>query len=182
MSNTLNTLAAQLKAARQEKGLSQRALAERVGVPQAHVSRIEQGLVNPTVTTLDQFAEALGLEVRLLPRGLVATVLDQLAADPALRAAMDEACDGLAFAAQRHGETSVVSQMRRQLRDLLHVRGELEPMLLKAIGLLLRASSAATETETERTAAVEYLSDAAARLAALLQDLGNTCADPAICR
>lgn len=178
MSNTLNTLAVQLKAARQKKGLSQRALAERVGVPQAHVSRIEQGLVNPTVTTLDQFAEALGLELRLMPRGLVATVMDQLAADPALRAAMDEACDGLALAAQRHGETSVVSQMRRQLRDLLHVRGKLEPMPLKAIGLLLRASSA-EETEVERTAAVEYLSEAAARLAALLQDLGNTCADPA---
>lgn len=170
MSETLKTLAAQLKAARQEKGLSQRAMAERVGVPQAHVSRIEQGLVNPTVTTLDQFAAVLELELRLMPRSLEATVMDQLAAVPALLAAMDEACDGLVLAAQRHGETPAVSRMRWQLRDLLHVRGKLETMPLKAIGLLLRASA---EVEAEQTAAVVYLSQAAERLEALLQDLGT---------
>lgn len=169
MSETLTTLAAQLKVARQEKGLSQRAMAELVGVPQAHVSRIEQGLVNPTVTTLDQFAEALGLEVRLMPRSLGVTVMDQLVADHALRAAMDWACDGLALAAQRHGETPAVSRMRWQLRDLLHVRGKLEAMPLQTIGLLLRASAA---VKAEQTAAVVHLSQAAEHLEALLQDLG----------
>ena len=54
--------------ARVRKGLSQRALAERTGVPQAHISKIEQGRVDIRLSSLVELARALDLDVQLLPR------------------------------------------------------------------------------------------------------------------
>jgi transcriptional regulator with XRE-family HTH domain len=45
-------------------GLSQAALAERMGVDRAYVSGLELGRRNPTVLTLWQVAEALGVKLR----------------------------------------------------------------------------------------------------------------------
>ncbi|MBQ0800216.1 MAG: helix-turn-helix transcriptional regulator [Sulfitobacter litoralis] len=61
-------LAATLKAARENKGLSQRALGARAGVPQSHISKIESGAVNLTVSSLTAIANALDLELALVPR------------------------------------------------------------------------------------------------------------------
>lgn len=63
-----------LKVARTAKGMSQRALSERVGIPQSHVSKIEAGLVNLQVTSLMQIARALGLEMMLIPQKVVPAV------------------------------------------------------------------------------------------------------------
>jgi HTH-type transcriptional regulator / antitoxin HipB len=64
----LEMLARQLKGAREGKGLSQRALADRVGIPQGHLSRIESGTVDLQTSTLTQIARALDLELLLVPR------------------------------------------------------------------------------------------------------------------
>lgn len=61
-------LAVTLKAAREKKGLSQRALSARAGVPQSHISKIESGAVNLTVSSLTAIANALDLELALVPR------------------------------------------------------------------------------------------------------------------
>ncbi|NHQ75088.1 helix-turn-helix transcriptional regulator [Roseovarius gahaiensis] len=61
-------LAATLKAAREKKGLSQRTLSARAGVPQSHISKIESGVVNLTVSSLTAIANALDLELALVPR------------------------------------------------------------------------------------------------------------------
>jgi len=45
-------------------GLSQAALAERMGVDRAYVSGLELGQRNPTVLTLWHIAEALGVKLR----------------------------------------------------------------------------------------------------------------------
>jgi transcriptional regulator with XRE-family HTH domain len=45
-------------------GLSQAALAERMGVDRAYVSGLELGQRNPTVVTLWHIAEALGVKLR----------------------------------------------------------------------------------------------------------------------
>ncbi len=63
-----------LKKARLEKGLSQRALGARVGVPQSHISKIESGLVDLQASSLIELARALELELMLVPRILVPTV------------------------------------------------------------------------------------------------------------
>lgn len=61
-------LAATLKAARERSGISQRALSARAGVPQSHISRIERGHVNLTVSSLTAIANALDLDIALVPR------------------------------------------------------------------------------------------------------------------
>jgi len=68
MSYESEKLAEALKAAREKKGLSQRALSARAGVPQSHISKIESGAVNLTVSSLTAIANALDLELALVPR------------------------------------------------------------------------------------------------------------------
>lgn len=49
-----------LRQARRRKGLTQRELAERAGVPQSRIAKIESGAVVPRVDTLDRLLEACG--------------------------------------------------------------------------------------------------------------------------
>lgn len=46
---------------RREKGLTQEQVAERSGYSQQYVSGLEQGRRNPTVVTLHELAQALGV-------------------------------------------------------------------------------------------------------------------------
>jgi ribosome-binding protein aMBF1 (putative translation factor) len=48
---------------RAERGLSQQQLAERMGVPQSVVARLEAGGVEPRLSTLDRVARALDVEL-----------------------------------------------------------------------------------------------------------------------
>ena len=48
---------------RLEKGWSQAELAERMGTKQANISRLENGLANPSVEFLQKLAEALGTKL-----------------------------------------------------------------------------------------------------------------------
>lgn len=57
-----------LKAAREAKGLSQRGLSARTGVPQSHISKIEKGNADIRLSSLVELARALELELRLVPR------------------------------------------------------------------------------------------------------------------
>ena len=53
----------QVRDAREAAGLSQRALASRMGTSQASIARLESGGVGSTLTTLQRVATALDLEV-----------------------------------------------------------------------------------------------------------------------
>jgi HTH-type transcriptional regulator / antitoxin HipB len=64
-----------LKKARREKGLSQRALGKMIGVPQSHISKIENGLVDLQTSSLVELSRVLDLELLLVPRILVPTIL-----------------------------------------------------------------------------------------------------------
>jgi transcriptional regulator with XRE-family HTH domain len=74
MDSPLEPIAAALKAARQRKGWSQRTLAQRVGLPQSHISKIENAAVDLQTTNLIQIARALDLEVTLIPRAALPAV------------------------------------------------------------------------------------------------------------
>lgn len=63
-----------LKSARVAKGLSQRALSARAGVPQSHISKIETGAVDLRVSSLIALARVLDLELTLVPRKTVPAV------------------------------------------------------------------------------------------------------------
>jgi len=63
-----------IKAARKNRRLSQRALSARAGIPQSHISNIENGAVDITLSTLIELTRALDLEVTLVPRKLIPAV------------------------------------------------------------------------------------------------------------
>lgn len=67
-------MANRLKAARAQKRLSQRALSQKIGLPQSHISKIENGQVDIQATSLIEFARALGLEIMLVPQNMVPAV------------------------------------------------------------------------------------------------------------
>jgi HTH-type transcriptional regulator/antitoxin HipB len=50
---------------RTQRGLSQQELAERMGVAQSVVARLEAGGVEPRLSTLDRVAQALGVELEV---------------------------------------------------------------------------------------------------------------------
>jgi transcriptional regulator with XRE-family HTH domain len=56
-------IAEQLKAWREVRGLSQRALAERAGMVYVMVARLELGRTDPRLSTLERLAAALRIEV-----------------------------------------------------------------------------------------------------------------------
>ncbi len=74
MSYIIEEIASNLKAARESLGLSQRALSEKSGVPQGHISKIENGAVDLRLSSLVALARALDLELALVPRKVVPAV------------------------------------------------------------------------------------------------------------
>jgi ribosome-binding protein aMBF1 (putative translation factor) len=61
-------IAVQVVELRKRHGLTQAELAERCDMDQADISRIERGSTSPTARTLQQIAEALDADVRLVAR------------------------------------------------------------------------------------------------------------------
>lgn len=64
----IEEIAASLREARIAKALPQKALGQRVGLPQSHISKIEKGAVDLKLSSLVEIARALGLEIKLVPR------------------------------------------------------------------------------------------------------------------
>ncbi len=105
MTYSLEHIVGALKAAREEKGLSQRELSARAGVPQAHISKIENAAVDLKLSSLVELARVLGLELMLVPRSLV----------PAVQTMIGSA-DG---ASSPPGETHRTLNELKRLRNLL---------------------------------------------------------------
>lgn len=68
MSYATEHIADTLRAGRAAKGLSQRELSAKSGVPQGHISKIENGAVDLRISSLVALARILGLELMLVPR------------------------------------------------------------------------------------------------------------------
>lgn len=56
-------IGARVKVARERAGLNQSQVAERSGLPQSHISRIENGVHSPSRKTLEKLASALGIDI-----------------------------------------------------------------------------------------------------------------------
>ncbi len=67
-------IASALRAARESKGLSQRELSAKSGVPQGHISKIENGAVDLRTSSLVALARVLDLELLLVHRKAVSAV------------------------------------------------------------------------------------------------------------
>jgi ribosome-binding protein aMBF1 (putative translation factor) len=64
-------IAVQIIQLRERNGLTQAQLAERCGIDQADISRIERGSTSPTARSLQRIADALGADLRLVDRATV---------------------------------------------------------------------------------------------------------------
>lgn len=49
--------------ARKERGLTQKELAERTGIAQGDISKLENGSANPSLRTLRRLAEGMGMKI-----------------------------------------------------------------------------------------------------------------------
>ncbi|UXN75818.1 helix-turn-helix transcriptional regulator (plasmid) [Devosia sp. A8/3-2] len=67
-------LVSQVREVREASGLSQRALSERTGQTQSHISQIESGKMEPWLSSFIDMARALDLELVLVPKKLVPSV------------------------------------------------------------------------------------------------------------
>jgi transcriptional regulator with XRE-family HTH domain len=69
------SLIAQAREIREASGVSQRALSERAGLTQSHISQIESGKMEPGLSSFIDMTRALDLELMLVPKKLVPGVL-----------------------------------------------------------------------------------------------------------
>ena len=69
----------QLRKARERSALSQREVQRKTGLRQGHISRIENGEVDPRFSNVVRMARAVGLEVLFVPRSALPAVLGALA-------------------------------------------------------------------------------------------------------
>ena len=58
-------LAYQLLLARESANITQKELAEKTGIYQADISKLERGLGNPSLSTLKRLADGLDMELRI---------------------------------------------------------------------------------------------------------------------
>ena len=61
-------IAVQIVELREQHGLTQAELAERCGIDQGDISRIERGATSPTARTLQRIGDVLHADVRLVAR------------------------------------------------------------------------------------------------------------------
>ncbi|HYP66829.1 MAG TPA: helix-turn-helix transcriptional regulator [Thiobacillaceae bacterium] len=131
MSHVFQDIAKALKAARESKGLSQRALSEASGVLQTRISKIENGAADFRVSTLMALARALDLELTLVPRKAVSAVQSVVrASEPvAIPQSSGEALKELQRIQQQFSSltqiakaTQEYAQFQRHLRDLQHFK------------------------------------------------------------
>lgn len=135
MSYVTEHIARTLKKARENKGLSQRALSKKVGVPQSHISKIESGAVDLRLSSLIELARVLDLELALVPRKTVSAVQSIVRSsaastlpdiNAASRAAkeLNRLQDTLASFPKARQATNEFAQLQRQLKDFQHFQSD----------------------------------------------------------
>ncbi len=129
MSYSIEEIAKTLKEARKSKGLSQRDLSVKAGVPQSHISKIENGTVDLRVSSLISLARNLGMELTLIPRKTVPVVNSIIrsnerkmgATSGETRRAVKELKyiqDSIAKIPKLNTPTMAMEKFQRQLRDI----------------------------------------------------------------
>jgi transcriptional regulator with XRE-family HTH domain len=129
MSYQSEELIREVQGQRVKAALSQRALAARSGLTQAHISQIETGRLEPGLSSFIQMARALDLEVVLVPKKLLPAV------QGILRPSADEFSpedgqSGLFAKGERliakqkklHGSSATLDRITEYLRFLKQIR------------------------------------------------------------
>jgi transcriptional regulator with XRE-family HTH domain len=140
-----------LKGARQQKGLSQRELSAKAGVPQGHISKIESGMVDLKLSSLIALARILDLELMTVPRKLVPAVQAVMRSakresgrDPETARLALKQVKRIDKTLSRLGSASNAyrARLQRAARELAHL-----PIGQTELGLLREAAEAAGKVE-----------------------------------
>jgi transcriptional regulator with XRE-family HTH domain len=155
MNYLIDDIASTLKAAREHKGLSQRALSVKSGVPQGHISKIENGAVDLRVSSLIALARVLDMELTLVPRKTVPAVQSIVRSNEktgeesmrASREATNEVTRLQSMVADRlqlYPGSKELAQLQRNLRELQNFR--LSPQALKSFQSAKKAMKGFTDS------------------------------------
>ena len=77
----MNAIIQQLKRARLAKKLKQSELGVKLGLPQSHISKIEQGGSDPRLSTVTDMARLLDQELVLVPRSMLPAIRAMLSGE-----------------------------------------------------------------------------------------------------
>ena len=159
MSYGTEQLAARLKAARKAKGLSQRELSALAGVPQSHISKIENNAVDLRVSSLSSIAHALDLELMLVPRKAlpaVQSITRSVASAPVINAAtqreldhISEAVDALAS----HASGANIQNLQRRIREITQIQSLIDPEILQKVRRTIESIDSSGSNEAINRAA-----------------------------
>src|ERR1700722_2315627 len=133
--------------ARHRAGLSQRALADKVGIAQSHISKIERGAVDPQTTSLVEIARVLGLELSLVPTPLM----------PALRVLIRESIPTQSLASSLDQELTRLARRARALMRYLPNLKVLPGIALAADELRIARLDEASYAEARSSIAAAHL-------------------------
>ena len=182
MGYVIEHIARTIKAAREAKGLSQRALSEKAGVPQSHISRIESGAVDLRVSSLVELGRVLDLELMLVPRKATSAVQSIVRSsaesapsdDDTSRQALKELKrlqDSVAGLTQLYPAVTELAQLQRQVRELQHFR------IPRYDQEAIRDAFKAVKSFKDTTAGLKAISDAYAQLRTVRNALAHGIAD-----
>ena len=124
-------VAGTLKAARKAKGLTQRALGKLAGVPQSHISKIENGVVDLRLSSLVEIARVLDQEVTLVPRKAISAVqsivrgsqpVGTVAGAHSASRELKRLQDSLNQVTHKYPAIREIAQLQRQVRELQHFK------------------------------------------------------------
>jgi transcriptional regulator with XRE-family HTH domain len=177
----LEPLAEAIRQARVTKGWSQRDLGARAHMPQAQISRIENGEVDPQVSTLVELARTLDLDLQLVPRSAITAV------EAAVRSAEErsdervsrELLAKLQKAAQAAHESAPeredIASIRTSLRDLEPLASALRGrgLMSELQGLLLNLEHFVVYPPAQRGRHAKPIVEAANQLKRLRNQLAH---------
>ena len=162
MSYTTEHITRTLKQARVFHSLSQRALSIKAGIPQSHISKIENGAVDLRLSSVVELAHVLGLEVMLVPRKSIPAVQTLVRITdgtgnertPTVPKVLSRLQDRIARLLQKYPELPELAQMHRQVNELvnLQIPGSSHAVIRTVEGLVEEYSLDTTRTVSLRAA------------------------------
>jgi len=133
MNYTITHIANKLKAEREARGLSQRALSKLAGIPQSHISKIENGTVDLRLSSLIELARILGLELTLVPRKALPAVKSIVRSTtrpskeipgntPSTMKELKRIQNTITGFTKDHPSIKELAQIQRQFKDIQHFK------------------------------------------------------------
>lgn len=171
MNYEAEALATTLKSARERKGLSQRDLSALAGVPQSHISKIETAGVDLRISSLAALANALDLEIALVPRKAVPAVKSISRSVAVAPTALPDVVKHIASISKQMSnvknlgvDQSVLQDVQRQFNDMQQYQNLIrDPAMLSSIRDALKA--------VNDVGGIDALRQAASQMTRLRNDL-----------